>query len=264
MKPDVRVWETIESWFPTIARSEFVMVGDREGDDLAVPRKRGWGAIQAAEMDSLIDGGAYRPTTMIMDAAHHIPDDKLRALGINPLRIDVLSNALAKWEGWRELDPSKTVVVASGNGAMGVVSSLFPSLPSSWSSRLVRITAKRIWEPGSEPWAIASPIFPNRMVLGIHDVVLIDDVIASGATVRKVHELNQPWIPGARWHALTWLAQRSASIPGEVKLVAATRCGNFLKREPIVSASTLVNNPEILRSFARKNSPGLVELFSSL
>ncbi len=49
-KPDQRVWEKIESWFPEIARDEFTMVGDNESDDLMVPRSRGWKTIHAKEM----------------------------------------------------------------------------------------------------------------------------------------------------------------------------------------------------------------------
>lgn len=50
VKPSNQVWGTIESWFPTITQKEFVMIGDRENDDLAVPRQRGWGTFQANEM----------------------------------------------------------------------------------------------------------------------------------------------------------------------------------------------------------------------
>jgi len=263
VKPNLSVWETIESWFPTVDRNEFVMVGDREIDDLATPRKRGWKAIPADSMGMLV--GNQTPTTLLMDTAHQIDEKKLRALGINPLQTTLLTAILGKWRGWKTLNPETTIVVVPGNGASITAHDLFNQLPQHWYLRVVRIAAKRCWNPGSEPWAVASPIFPGRMLLGIRDVVVIDDVVASGATVRKIYDLNRPWIPGARWHALTWLAQRSTSLPGEVSLVAAAHCGNFVKREPIASVSTLTTDSGVLESFAQRNSSKeLVEIFSSL
>ena len=47
-KPDQRVWEKVESWFPE--RGRFTMVGDSEENDLIVPRSRGWKTIPAHDM----------------------------------------------------------------------------------------------------------------------------------------------------------------------------------------------------------------------
>ena len=49
-KPDVRTWEIVESWFPEFPRNKFVMIGDNEVDDLAVPTKRGWETLPANEI----------------------------------------------------------------------------------------------------------------------------------------------------------------------------------------------------------------------
>ena len=264
-KPDTRVWEMIESWFPAVVREEFAMVGDQEIDDLAIPRQRGWGAISANEIGTLVSKCGPKPTTLIMDTEHRLDEGQLRVFGLDPLRTDVLSNTLASWKGWQTLDPKTTILVVPGNGGSIIARDLLHRLPTTWSSRTLSINAKRVWVPGGSPWATTSLIFPGRMVLGLHDIVLIDDVVASGSTARKIYDSNRPWIPGARWHVLTWLAQRSTSLPGEMNLVAATQCGNFLKREPIASSSTLTSDPEILKSFAERNqAPELVKIFSCL
>lgn len=41
-KPDVHVWEAVESWYSGESPSSCVMIGDNEADDLLVPRGRGW------------------------------------------------------------------------------------------------------------------------------------------------------------------------------------------------------------------------------
>ncbi len=43
-KPDRRVWDTIEQWYPDA--SEFWMVGDRYDDDIQAPSMRGWKTSQ--------------------------------------------------------------------------------------------------------------------------------------------------------------------------------------------------------------------------
>lgn len=257
VKPNDRVWETIESWFPTICRDEFAIVGDREVDDLAKPRERGWGAIPASEMQTLVGFYDSRPTTVIMDIwyAYSASEAKMRELGVNPIWTRELSNKLAGWEGWQKLNPDRTILVVPRNGGVVVAEELLRAIPAFWKSRVVEVNAKRIWNPGNDPWTLSNRIFPDKMVLGMQDVVVIDDVVASGATLRKIYELNQPWIPGAKWHALAWVAQRSASLPGDIHLFSAAQCGNFIKREPTISASTLAYDPEVLRSFAERNFP---------
>src|SRR3989344_6044919 len=67
VKPHNKVWKTIESQFPEIAHNEFVMVGDRETEDLAIPRQRGWEAIPAYEMSSIVSRCGPKSTTLLVD-----------------------------------------------------------------------------------------------------------------------------------------------------------------------------------------------------
>lgn len=64
-KPSVRIWKTIEGWFPNA--DEFYMIGDNEAEDVAVPRERGWktilvnerSGIPIAAVPNIIMGGEY-------------------------------------------------------------------------------------------------------------------------------------------------------------------------------------------------------------
>lgn len=260
VKPNTRVWETIESWCPEVLVQEFAMVGDREDDDRKIPRQRGWKVFSEGEMSNLPAIAGPRPTTLLWDTWEPclLNNEDLRnsGLGINPIYTYNLTKTLMRWDGWQAMDPEKTVLAVPGNGGRHIADELLFHLPKKWRARVTYFFAKRVWNPGQEPWAAVNRIFPNRMVLGVKDVVLIDNVVSSGVSVQKIHALNKPWIPGAHWHALTWLAQRSANVPAEVDLVAAAMCGNRMRREPIASASTLIYDDKVLESFTARNFSG--------
>lgn len=268
VKPNNKVWEKIESWFPTIPTEEFVMVGDREIDDLATPRERGWKVIHADNLKSLFKEAGPNPTTLLIDTNHQVDQGQLRSFGINPLNTGALTQTLALWKGWQTLNPETTLVVVPGNGGELITQQLIPKLSEKWISRMIKIHAKRIWTPGSEPKAVVDLIFPGKMILSVKDVILIDNVVASGVTIQTIYEQNKPWIPGAKWHTLTWLAQRSASFSGGIELIAASYCGNKTRREPIASISTLTSDKTVLTSFADRNFPKdkarIVKIFESL
>lgn len=44
-KPNPHVWKRIHSWFPGVPPEQFTMVGNREEDDLHVPRTLGWSTV---------------------------------------------------------------------------------------------------------------------------------------------------------------------------------------------------------------------------
>jgi hypothetical protein len=76
----------------------------------------------------------------------------------------------------------------------------------------IEVPAGRIWVPGSEPRALAGTIAPDRfLVLGIRRIIVVDDVISSGATMRALHKRNAWRFPNASWVAGTWMLQHPQS-----------------------------------------------------
>ena len=41
-KPNQIVWRRVQSWFPDTQPENFLMIGDNQDDDLAMPKKMGW------------------------------------------------------------------------------------------------------------------------------------------------------------------------------------------------------------------------------
>ena len=52
-KPDPKVWQTVESWYPEA--DQFWMVGDNQVDDLDVPKTMGWQTILVTKDGSNLD-----------------------------------------------------------------------------------------------------------------------------------------------------------------------------------------------------------------
>jgi hypoxanthine phosphoribosyltransferase len=113
--------------------------------------------------------------------------------------------------------------------------------------------AKRTWKPGENPQTFVSRIAPTQMILGARSVVVMDDVISSGETIRHLRRINEPWIPGASWKALTWVKQESATTKGFSMVFAAKTVGLKESRVPINSLSTLIECPKIAESYAQRN-----------
>ncbi|OGG57407.1 hypothetical protein A2853_04250 [Candidatus Kaiserbacteria bacterium RIFCSPHIGHO2_01_FULL_55_17] len=44
-KPSPTVWQEVEGWYQDVPPERFWMVGDREEDDLRVPKSRGWNTV---------------------------------------------------------------------------------------------------------------------------------------------------------------------------------------------------------------------------
>lgn len=148
-----------------------------------------------------------------------------------------------------EFDPKETLLIFPGNGS-NIVRRY---LPNDWLSQWVSysILAKRIWKPGEDP-----RVFVGRasdcMILRVKQVIIVDDVVSSGTTVRAVRRLNEPWIPGATWNIMTWMIQAKTSTRG-FREVLGRRVGDKDRLAPINSLSTLLENKEILRSYAKRN-----------
>lgn len=127
-----------------------------------------------------------------------------------------------------------------------------------------KIFSKRVWCPGEDPRIYAEKIFGDKFFLGIKDVVIIDDVISSGKTIAKIMKENQPFIPNARWHAISWVKQRSASGKKFFTLDAAKFAGEPNRKAPVNSISTLLSDDKIARSFAKRNFAGQADRFLDL
>jgi hypothetical protein len=76
----------------------------------------------------------------------------------------------------------------------------------------VEVPAGRLWTPGSEPVAFAGTILPEKFLHLVPElIIVVDDVISSGATMLALHRRNAWRFPKARWLAATWILQKPRS-----------------------------------------------------
>lgn len=179
------------------------------------------------------------------------------------LDAQTMTNDLLAWQGWEHLDSWSTIIVLPGNGASIVkkyINKTKPSWLNQWSWKFSP-QAKRVWIPGKNPQTFVSRITPAQMLLGVRNVVVVDDVVSSGATIRHLRQINEPWIPGADWQAVAWVKQESAATKGFSKVFANKTVGTKERKMPINSLSTLVDCREIAESYARRNFVNKAEAF---
>jgi len=124
----------------------------------------------------------------------------------------------------------------------------------------VGVYAKRIWNPGSDPFAMAGVVAPEVfMNLGLQTIVVVDDVISSGQTMYKLYRNNEWRFPRAKWIAATWVAQvpqmkACSGINGyDCSVVACVLEGPKKRRVPINSLSTLCEQAAIAESYAKRH-----------
>lgn len=176
-----------------------------------------------------------------------------------------MTSELLTWDGWGHYDPRTTLIVLPGNGASIVKKFIQKEKPFwlwQWPWKAFP-HAKRIWIPGENPQAMVGRI--NRGVLvGIKTVVVIDDVISSGETIRKLQKGNEDFIPMAKWQAVTWVAQKAAATKGFANIFATKTVGSRERKVPINSLSTLIECQEIAESYARRNFGVKAETFLKL
>ncbi|OGZ64236.1 MAG: hypothetical protein A2998_00370 [Candidatus Staskawiczbacteria bacterium RIFCSPLOWO2_01_FULL_37_25b] len=123
----------------------------------------------------------------------------------------------------------------------------------------VGVFAKRIWTPGSDPFAVAGSIMPEVFLnLFVQTIVVVDDVISSGQTMYRLHRNNEWRFPRAKWIAATWVAQipqmkaRSGVSGYDRSVVACIVEGPNKRRVPINSLSTLREQPVITENYAKR------------
>jgi hypoxanthine phosphoribosyltransferase len=152
---------------------------------------------------------------------------------------------------WNKFNPASTLLVFPGNGASIVRDYVSKDWLTQW--QWMTVHAKRYWRPGEEPWVEANRVFVSKMVLGLKDVVIIDDVTSSGKTANLLQERNSMWIPGAKWHLAVWIAQKAAKLKGFSTFVATVEAGEKNRKVPINSLSTLVDDKDIADCYILRN-----------
>lgn len=156
-----------------------------------------------------------------------------------------------------ETEPS-TLLVFPGNGSnyprkLSRVCQEFPSTTS--------VEAKRFWVPGEDPAVIAGIILPNIFVItNVKTIVVVDDVISSGLTMRKLLQGNGWRFPAAKWIGVVWISQTpsmkaKSGVNGYERIV--TGCVVSKKsgggKVAINSLSTFRQNSEIAECYARRH-----------
>jgi hypothetical protein len=154
------------------------------------------------------------------------------------------------WEGFK---PSQTLLLFPGNGAR----ELREKLSADWLQRWqwLAIGASRFWKP-EENLGPAGIVENLSRIIFVKDVVILDDVISSGITCRKVRERNQVWLPGSQWHAAAPVKQASSSLKGFKSVFSAKEVGAKDCKVAINSLSTLVREPAVAKEYARRKFQG--------
>ena len=190
---------------------------------------------------------------LIVDVDLPKPDfaAQFATFGLTTLDCRTMTEALLGWEGWQQFNLNKTLLLFPGNGA----SILKAFVPDKWLQQWpwkANVHAKRHWIPGERPQAVANRAFAGVLV-GIQNVVILDNVVSSGETARKLRTANLPWIPGADWHLVTRVAQKARALKGFTSSYAVCETGTKTQKVPINSLSTLLAEPNIATCYAERN-----------
>lgn len=176
---------------------------------------------------------------------------KLEHFGLTVVCARTMSSTLIEQLKKKNFNRDTTVLVFPGNGGDIIRRFLESTWLRQWQCE--HVFAQRYWIPGNTPVATTSRIFPHQFKLNLHDVVIVDDVVSSGETVRLIKQRNEPWIPRARWHVATWLIQKVTTLPGFHPPITAHTVGDRNRKFPINSLSTFLSQPEIAENYARRN-----------
>lgn len=177
----------------------------------------------------------------------------LKQFEIHILDPNNLTTKLSAWNGWSDLDKNTTKILFPGNGANDVLKSFGPEWFNEWHTQAIK--ASRFWWPNSGSSPVAVVESPDWLDDKTENVVIVDDVISSGATIQKVKQRHEVWLPRARWHAIAWVAQNSAVLHGFTSHYASVTVGTTGAKVPINSLSTLLTNSEVAESYALRNFP---------
>lgn len=151
----------------------------------------------------------------------------------------------------------ETLLVFPGNGAN------YPRKLSRFCREFPKATsveAKRFWVPGKDPVVTVGLILPSIYIITrVKKVVVVDDVISSGLTMRRLYQKNAWRFPAAQWVGVSWMSQipqmkAKSGVSGyeriaTVCVVAKSNGGKV----PINSLSTLRQDSEIAESYAQRH-----------
>ncbi len=118
------------------------------------------------------------------------------------------------------------------------------------------VHAKRFWSPGMDPISIANEIMPEKfLVTDIKTIVVVDDVISSGKTMRALYKKNSWKFTQAEWIATSWLSQSlDFGIKGYQQIHTACVVKKTIQgKVPINSLSTLRKNEEIINIYSQRH-----------
>lgn len=165
-----------------------------------------------------------------------------------------MTEMIENWELWNYFDPERTLVVFAGHGSGYVRQHLSSDFFQKWL--MVDVFAKRDWERGAEganPYAMVGRMSDYHLTYGVQSIVVVDDVISSGVTMRKLYDMNSPWFPGALWFGVTWIKQNATTLKRFHNVYAAVEVGDSNFRVPINSVSTLIEKIEVRLDYAKCN-----------
>ncbi len=121
-----------------------------------------------------------------------------------------------------------------------------------FSKRIVPKPGQKINGFRDPYWVVGEIPTPRFLMPQIQEVILLDDVISSGTTVRKLRERNAWKFPNATWRAVACVGRAEASpkMPWEVLHLVESPGG---KKVPINSLSTLLRDRGIAENYAQRN-----------
>lgn len=156
-----------------------------------------------------------------------------------------------------DLETETTVILSPGRSAEHVVDCITRN-KYHFLSRLKKlyVHAERRWGSDGEVNVSVSNLpdshFPGFLDLKTKAVLVIDDVVSGGDTMRLAFERNSWRFPRAHWFGAT-LISRKDRLPGYKKLVSSVSVPAFFgKNPPINSLSTLLLDKEIRARYASR------------
>lgn len=128
-----------------------------------------------------------------------------------------------------------------------------------WRYRTTGVFAKRLWEVGRDPIHLVGQIYNSHthqiIYLKVEVIIVLDDVISSGETLKKIFQRSAWKFPRARWYAAA-LVGRGWKVGGYKEIFVSLIVTNGKvpsKKVPINTLKALVENREMARSYAFRN-----------
>lgn len=128
------------------------------------------------------------------------------------------------------------------------------SLKFSCNYKAENVFAKRIWIPATEPKVMVGNIYSKQFIDSqIKQIIVVDDVISSGATISLLYKRNAWKYPNAVWHTVVLLSRKEQISHFEHVLSCYQIEDVDGRKPPINSLSTLLDNPEIISNYLKRN-----------